>query len=299
MSSEQKMNFYDFVMKNNEKYGMDEDDWGPYTNNRCAVIRFDYDSKGNVSGDYKGITVYRDKSYETTILPGDTWICSIKPNPKFNTNYFAKPLERVDASFIFSLMEEQRGIIINSIWNDHKEEMMPMLEEKFKDVIDERVKAAEEKIIKEEKQRFEDLMDDNAQLSMKLIENERIIGSMRVQIEDLKIKNQELIVEDKVRKEDDVKESEPKAEEYTPPKNVVMRIGPDAIQSDIFTRPRYYVHLSPDQRLMVIRPSDKGNVICVDNTIELAGLSFVSDFVEGEMVSQCDPKSGVVQIRLK
>ena len=302
MNPNQKMSFYDFIMENNKKYDMDDDDWGPFTNRKCAVIRFDYDSKGNVSGEYKGITVYRDKSFERTILPGDTWICSLKPNPNLKSNFFAKPLERVDASFVFSLMEEQRDVIIDSMWSDHKEEMMPMLEEKFKAVIDERVKAAEEKITKEDKRMIDDLEEKNAQQSMELAENERIIESMQTQINTLKAENEELKDESTRNKKKEANKSDKVTGfmEYAPPKYTVMRVGADSIQSDLFTKPRYFVHLSPDQRIMVSRPSDKGNVICVDNTIELAGLSFISDFVEeGEMVSQYDPKAGGIQIRLK
>ncbi len=294
----QKMSFNEFILKTREKYGMDEDDWGPYS--KCAVVRFDYDSKGCVSGEYKGVIVYRDSSYESTILPGDTWICSLKRNPGFKVNYFAKPLERVDASFVFSLMEEQREVIVDSIWDAHREEMMPMLEEKFKDVIEERVKTAEEKIVKEDRQTIDDLKDVNAELNTKLIENDVIIESLQTQIEELKKENKVLIEAGVKIKKEIVKQPEQPVEEHPPQEHTVVRISPDAIQSDLFTKSRYFVHMSPDQRMIVIRPSDKGNVICMNNTIELAGLSFVSNFVEkGEMITQYDNKGGAIQIRLK
>jgi len=79
----------------------------------------------------------------------------------------------------------------------------------------------------------------------------------------------------------------------------VRRDGPDSISSDSFDKSRYFVHLSADHRVIIVRPHNEGDVVCMDNTIVLAGLSLVSTFNGPyEMVSEYNYSYGGILIYL-
>ncbi|MDO5862514.1 MAG: hypothetical protein Q4Q58_06980, partial [Thermoplasmata archaeon] len=85
-----KMDWNSFVAQTSEKYGLTAADWEPIRTS--AIIRFDYDDKGNISGKHRGKVVYRDGYFENIISPGEVWMCELTPNPKTAANYFAKPV---------------------------------------------------------------------------------------------------------------------------------------------------------------------------------------------------------------
>lgn len=285
------MDFNNFVMENFEKYGLSDEDWGPLA--KCAIVRFDYDEKQNVSGTYNGMFVYRDYN-SNTILPGDIWICSLTLNPKTHSNYFAKPMQKIDASFLFQLNQEQKEEIANAIWETNKDAMMPMMEDKFRDIIDTRVNDAIAKTKAEKETEINELNEKNAELEKKSAEDKQIIDSLQLQIDGLKTR---------AGKEISAVSATPAVMETQNPfqleRPVVERIDADKIRSDAFTKSRYFVHLSSDSRIIVVTPSDKGNVVCVDNTIALNGLSFISNFSEPrEMPAQYNPEYGGILVYL-
>ena len=68
------------------------------------------------------------------------------------------------------------------------------------------------------------------------------------------------------------------------PRYFVTRSGPDTIYSDGFNKSRYFVHLSADPKMMLIREHKNGNVVCMDNTMVLEGLSTILPYNEGDVL---------------
>ncbi len=80
----------------------------------------------------------------------------------------------------------------------------------------------------------------------------------------------------------------------------VERTGPDELRSEAFNRTRYFVHISSDYRILLIRPHDSGDVICIDNKIMLNGLSMALQFSgPTQLISEYSPEYGGILIHLR
>ena len=278
------MEIGDFITGLNEKYGTTDDDW--YKIRKAAIVTFEYDDRGNVSGRYKGILVLRDKNYKNVILPGETWICSLEQNLLMSNNYYARPLQRIDSSFMFELKKEQLGEIAETIWEKHRDSIEPLMEDRYGKAIAEEISNAVAQTKAEYESQLKEMSILMQELELKDIENRKIIGSLQNRAPTMDVVNTTI--------------SEPAASIGSYPDVSVRRIGPDSITSDFFTSSRYYVHMSADYRTMIIVPNLEGDVVCIDNTITLMGLSAASPFSEPyDMLSEYSPHYGGVQIHLK
>lgn len=295
-----RMDWYDFIAENNSKYGTTDEDWEPLRDS--AIVTFDYDTRNNVSGKWKGMTVYRDGYYENTILPGETWICTLTLNPRSGSNYFAKPVQKVDASFLYELKKDQLDELSEVLWERNRAILEPILEERYRDEVRVQLDRVTEDIRQTYETRVAGHEQTIAELEATSAENERIIRSLQDKVEALTAENGAL----RTRAPSPVQGQTPapapaqSLTEIPVPRSVVMRTGPDTLESPAFTKSRYMVHLSADHKLMAVRPDDRGNVVCMNNTIQLLGLSFVSPFSEEyEMTSEYNSRYGAILIHLK
>lgn len=278
------MDFNNFLAECNEKYGLTEEDWAGLRKN--VILTFMKEDNGKVIAKYKGIPVFRHRDSEKEISPGDTWICSLDTSR--DTYYFAKGLQRIDSSFMYELKKDQIGEIANAVWNTQRQVIEPLLEDKYKEVLEKQIIQA----IGDTKAVYEGqlgaMRDNMHQLEQRVAENKQIIASLQEQRETAKKEEQTMISRDNfVDGFPTVKDTQ------------VRREGPDTISSNFFSRSRYFVHLSVDHRLLTIRPHESGNVICMNNTMVLAGLNLISQF-EGpcDMVSEYSPQYGGLKIYL-
>ena len=58
----------------------------------------------------------------------------------------------------------------------------------------------------------------------------------------------------------------------------VERTGEETLYSESFTDAKYFVHISPDCNLLVIRPNEFGKVFCMNRRLRLKGLNKLSAF---------------------
>ena len=65
----------------------------------------------------------------------------------------------------------------------------------------------------------------------------------------------------------------------------VERVGENTLYSPSFTDNRYFVHLSPNRNYLVIRPSEKGRAVCINNRIELERFGDVKPFTGKEKLN--------------
>ena len=278
------MDFNDFINRFNQEYGTSNEDWD--TLRKSAIITFDYDDRGNISGRYKGVLVYRNKKFENVILPGETWICSLEPNPSSSANYFAKPLQRIDASFMFEMKKDQIDEICETIWNKYRESIEPRLDEKYSDVVKEKIDNAIDKMKDEYETTIRDLIDQIQRLELTIAENEKIIGSLQNKLSCSESREERSVI--------------PGAGFGISLDVKVRRIGADSIFSEFFDKSRYFVHISADHRTMIVVPHRSGDVVCIDQVITLNGLSMISPFTDTyDMICEYNPNYGGAQIFLK
>ena len=283
------MDFHRWVAEENEKFGLVDEDWEDIKN--TAVLTFVSEENGSVKSTYKGILVFRHRDSEKTIMPGETWICSLVSK---QTYYFARGLKRIDSAFMFELKKDQMDAIASGIWEKHRNILEPLMEEKYEDIINKKITQAVEETRLEYETEMSGLKDTIHDLEQKEAENKHIISSLYEKLNDAEVE----------------KNSKPKVEEiqslqglpvYTAPAMSVSvrRDGPDSISCDMFNRPRYFVHLSADHRIIVVRPHEQGNVVCMNNTIVLEGLAMISSFSGPyDMVSEYNQIYGGIQIYL-
>jgi len=281
------MDFNDYVRENYEKYSLAEEEWDPLK--KSVILSFADDKDGKVMSWYNQVPVFRHKTSEMTILSGETWICSLDKSKI--SYYFAKGLQRIDASFMYDLKRDQIDEIAAVVWEEQRKIIEPILEDKYKEVMKDQISAAIENERKEYVSQIRELEELNRQLEQKDAENKQIIASLTEKVNKAQTAKQEKI------------QSPPAGFVSVMPdmasKILVNRDGPDTISSQIFDKPRYFVHLSADHRMLVVRPHESGNVVCIDNAMTLQGLSLVSQYDgAGEMTAEYSSKYGGIQIYL-
>ncbi|WNY23923.1 hypothetical protein MmiHf6_12470 [Methanimicrococcus hongohii] len=293
------MEFNQWISDVNEKYGLDDNDWEDVKN--TTVLTFRMDDSGKVSSTYNGLRVYRHYDSEKIILPGETWICSLILNQTYT--YFARGLQRIDSSFMFELKKDQKDAIAAGIWEKHKNTIEPLLEEKYKDILSKNIAQAVTDTRKEYETVVKELHEAVHILEQKDAENKNIITSLHEKLnasetEKKSNSNNGLIPNNGLTPNSGLIPNMPF---YAPPQIAVSvrRDGPDSISSELFNKSRYFVHLSADQRIIAVKPHDEGNVVCMNNTIVLAGLSLLSSYSgPQEMVSEYNHIFGGIQIYL-
>ena len=277
------MDFMNFVKEMEEQYGTTDADWEPLK--RAAVVRFDYDEKNNLSGQYNRKFVYPDWNHTADIRAGEIWLVTLTENPKTYANYFAKPLRKIDASFLYEMNKDQLDSLALFLWNENRTILEPFLEEKYREIMNDHIaKAVEE--------RTDELMRKIAELGTELEtlrkigeEDKMIIQSNEDRIQSL---NAEIAALRKGAPAAPVPVSQPSqevfCEEIRVPRVVIERSGPDSLTSESFNKSRYFVHLSADHRMMLIREDKNGTVICLDSTLILSGLSSILPYNEGDVL---------------
>ena len=282
----------EFIKHINEKYGTDDDDWRQLTD--AAVIKFDTDKKGNVSGIYHGTIVFMNSASDETIQPGDIWICDLKRNPKLGSNnYFATPLRKVDASFIFEMKKEDLAEFAGMIWSKYREEIEPEMKDRYMDAVNAEITKAKEESRSEFETERVKMAAKIEELEQKDVENRKIINSLQNKISSADTAEKRTAVQGTA--------GAGTMQGMLPSSDVsVERTGPDTISSEFFDRSRYTVRLSADYRKMAVIPDDNGSVVCIDNEMTLAGLNMISPFTEsGPMISEYSSAYGGVLIYLK
>lgn len=284
-----KMDFNDFVRDNAEKYGMDLNELH-YLNNKTAILIFRRDEKNNVTARSAGEVIFRDYNTEHIVHENEIWLCTIE---RASNASYAKPIQKIDASFLFELKRDQIDDLTAKIWELNRSTLEPRLEEMYKEQTERSIAkiAADNKEEYDKKNR--ELRETIQQLEKTLDEDRSIIESLQSRLKDMDNAGMNSIQSPSTLMTD-------AGGLFELAKVKVRRTGPDQIFSESFRCSRYFVHVSADSRLMVIRPHEAGNVICVNNTIVLAGLNVLSPFSQEEdMLSDYSVKFGGIGVLLK
>ncbi len=253
------MDFLDFQKQMIDDYGYSEMDLGFL--NRIAVVRFEADDSGIVSGYCRYGRVRRHDDYPSQMNAGDVWVCELIPiGTSRSTSFNAKPIQKLDAQFLYDLTKDQRDAICSVIWEDNKDTILEMMDEKYHDIMDKRIEervndAAEQKdseilLLKQQ------LATANHLLSDKDMENERLRTRISVYLMNSAYSGTN--------------------------KHGIIRTEPEAIHSDLLEDGTYSVRFTTDRSRLFIRQDENGHVSCTDGTMRLRGLDNIIGFMGTE-----------------
>lgn len=251
-----------------------------------AIVKFERDKHGNISGRCRFGLVYRHRDSEPVINEGETWVCELQENPNKVGQYFGKAVEKIGPAFLLDLRKDQIRDIADCIWKNNKESVENMLFEQYGDVIERKVEeicGPKEKELESERKAFlekeggyqktiSDLKKKNEDLSEMLDQCDDIIKSLKEERDGFKSKTE------------GNKDIGPKSEvppiripvaelEEKYPGQYVFRVSEDALYSKSFEDGTYSVHVSSDKRRMLIKQNPGGSVKCEGGMMRLFGLN--------------------------
>ena len=285
-----KIEFNDFIRESAEKYGMTLDEFH-HLNNKTTILIFRRDERNHLVARASGEVIFVDRNSEHIIHDNEIWICTIEKS--VNASY-AKPLQQIDASFIFALKRDQIDELANIIWEKNQSTLEPRLEEKYRETMEITISKMAAESEEEFGKKKKELLEKIIELENTREEDKAIIESLQDRIKKAEEGSSKIYSET-----DSPSSSEITVDPFNIGKVHVRRIGPDQISSDQFKNSRYFVHVSADSRIMVLRPHESGNVVCVNKSISLAGLNIISPFncVE-DMMADYSTKFGGIRVLL-
>ncbi|MBW3583250.1 MAG: hypothetical protein KY455_09150 [Euryarchaeota archaeon] len=255
-------------------------EWGE----ELTVLTFRPNKRGGdpVAVTPEGKAVFPDKYRGgDNIKEDETWVCSV--SSKGGTTFFGAPLVKLDSAFFFDLLGPQVSRIVQVALEDHRDAIEPYI----KSALDKQSDAMLKK-------------------RMDLLESER--EDLAAQYEDLERRYEE------ARQKIKQAEIEVRALKENAPRNgganatptngngeapegfaqipgshylssgaiQVRRLREDELESDSFTADRYFGHVSPDRRVLFLKPHPNGNLPCVHHRIHIPGLNTLRPFGDDE-----------------
>lgn len=304
--TEERMDFLDWQrdMSNTvEANGFTQDEYREQVR-RLKVLGFHIDNKGvNIVSEIDGVIVFVDRKYNgEKVLAGDVWLCSAT---MVGMVYYAMPLKKITSSMIMGLSDEIRDQIINALWRSNRAEFEKIFEQRYKENVYKQAYAQandeNQAIIAGLKSTIDDLT--------KQVEHSRmLIGGMESSDDYIVLGSEDVAETPKeeagVRQVQEVVQA--LAEEFNPVigrramvsapgmpevrvsdqfqgripsvKYTVDRISEETIHSESFIDGKYFVHINPSKRFIVVRKHDYGSAICINGKIRLDGLGAYSGF---------------------
>lgn len=76
----------------------------------------------------------------------------------------------------------------------------------------------------------------------------------------------------------------------------VSRTGPQTLHSKLFTDSRYFVSISPDHSMIMMRPHAGGSIICRGNSIRVSGLERMIPFENNQPIVCKNDSNGILRL---
>ena len=273
---------------------------------KLRILGFHIDRKGeNIVSEIDGTIVFVDRKYNgEKVLAGDIWLCSVV---MFGMVYYAMPLKKITSSMIMGLSDDIREGIIDALWKSNRAEFVKMFEQRYKEGV---YQEAYSQAKKESQAIIAGLEDRVSELS-KQVEHSRMILDSQGSPEDYILLGSE---EDgapaqavrQVAPPYEPESAQAPAEDFNPvigrrtmvsapgmpevrvadqlqwraptQRYAVERLTEETIYSESFVDGKYFVHINPSKRFIVVRRHDYGSAICINKRIRLDGLGAYSGF---------------------
>lgn len=200
----------------------------------------------------------------TTITPG-AWIVHLRRSKQ---TYLATPVHRISPAYLHELLESQRGPIIDALWRDHRDDIMPYFEQKFSDEMEDSIRRAVQETEHANEDRVRLLEAELKAMREKSVMDEATIITLRGLLEETGNRGGQ--PQAAPGEDDTVPIGSPQAGKVR-----VVRKDGKILESPYFTAPKYFAHVSKDLSILVIREHEFGSAIAFDNKLYLSGLETI------------------------
>jgi len=285
------------------------DDLAPWTDD-IEVVTFSKNpepTRTDPIGRYPldGSIIFPDKKRGGDIIrAGDTYFCLLHEyvSPTGSTVYYAEPVARVDATFLFDLRPDQVARMVDGLEATAQRTLLEQARAKIKKSVEEAVKGELDRLQKEREaavDRSEGLEEDLARLR-----DER--ATLRMEVEGLEHRVSEL-EEDTDRGVHEVAEPPGEASDswhmlgpaVGAGRPLVRRRTEEVLGSAMFRDGLHFVHVSPDRRLLRVYAHPEGNLPAVGGRLKVPGLGTIRPFAgEEELPARVDPSTGAILVDL-
>lgn len=258
-----------------------------------AVLTFRPNPRKNgIISEYKSIYVFPDQ--DSDIQPGEPYLCLLTPydGPR-GLVYYAKAVRKIDTGLLMEIDPKVREDIVNNLWSRHGSQFEKRFEEKYLVTLQNRI---------EQETRDGHLAalaakdEDIKALRMQIGELRNRLAENRPDPEGYRLESDEVVL----TSDEEEREQIPRMPAPTVPQAQPVQYREDAPQVQqtgdpmARSRPRYrydvtingnilrcsaleegekyFVHVSPDTRKLLIRPNEEGRVLCINNALCIAGL---------------------------
>lgn len=275
---------------------------------KIHMLTFGLDNKkSNVISHVNGKVTFVDSRFPENIEVGDVWICSVTEGTNF-VNY-AMPIYKITASFLINLDSNLRESMIDSLWKRNRGMFESDFAQRYKDEIHntaiEEARTELEGIINELKSKVSGLENQleqgrilNRTLSASPMPGMIDLGSDPddggcIELGPVSLCSEPEVPSIKVPTAPKIPNTYRAGSPGMPEIRMmgvrekvphmtfdVERIGEETLFSESFTDHRYFVHISPDTKMLTIRPNEFGSALCINRRIRLKGLNGLSPFAE-------------------
>lgn len=319
---EKRMDFFDFqrqMADSAEDEGFTAEDVREQVK-MLKILGFHIDRKGeNIVSEIDGVIAFIDRKYSgETVAPGDIWLCSVT---KVGLVYYAMPLRKITSSMIMGLSDEIREGIIETLWKKNRSEFVKIFEKNYKEAIFQQAyREAEEKsagivaelqakvaelnrqvehsrIVLGSREAEEDYIELGSEYEEPAVAEPAINAAAPVQTPDVQrpadIFNPVIGRKSMVSAPGmpEVRVSEPLFRQPPAQRYAVERVSEETIYCESFIDGKYFVHINPSKKFIVVRRHDYGSAICVGKKIRLDGLGSYSGFSgRCQLVAEYSPR---------
>ncbi len=254
-----------------------------------------------------GRPVFPDKKRQgSDIKSGETWFCELEEyRPVTGAPvYYANPVAKVDASYLFDLRPDQVDKVLAALQLTSQSTLLDLARKRIQDELE---KAAQSRV--EAMQRERDAARSEADsLHAEVTRLSDSAGTLRREVEALRAAPPSPAPPSRVEPSQEAVSSAPSngppnwftigASSLSP--LFIDRNSASRIRSEMFRDGRYFVHVSPDRRLLLVRSHPEGNLVATGNTLEVPGLDVLRPFDRPEQLpATLEARGGGLLLRLR
>lgn len=240
------------------------------------------------------------------IRPGDTWFCELeeyRPMVAQPVVYYANPIIKVDASYLFDLRSDQVDALLKALQETTQDTLLEVAKAKQREQLEKEAQARIEAALRER----DDARNESDRLREELAEARKDLSVLKREVDILKMRD--------IGGSNSVHPSTahpPPSESAEPPDGwtalgqgnattlALDRPLANVIDSPYIRNGRYFVHVSPDRTRLLIRWHVAGNLVAVGGKIEIPSLEVLRPFDRAEKLrATYDLRAGGILVYLR